>query len=268
MPPGAAKPLRLAVSGVFVFTGLAKNVIVKKLMRVGKYLRCGLYVFVTFILLLAVCYGLYKLMVSRTYQVFGELIYRVATEEKVVALTFDDGPTENTAQILEALEERDISATFYVVGERLNEQPDLGREIVEAGHALQNHSYTHKRMVLKSPGFVKKEIEQTDAAIREVGYEGVIDFRPPYGKKLFVLPWYLQKVGKRSILWDVEVSSEQSAESLASEVIAATKPGSIILLHPMYNQSDLEAIPLVVDALREDGYRFVTVPELLEFREE
>lgn len=206
-------------------------------------------------------------MVSRTFQITGELVSRVETDQRMVALTFDDGPTERTEEILQVLQEHDVPATFYFIGQDIETRPQDARAILEAGHELGNHSYSHQRMVLKSSAFVKSEIETTDALLRANGAEGEITFRPPYGKKLFALPMYLAKVGKTTVMWDVEPDSIEGvagdADAIADYVLENVSPGSIVLLHAMHNQPDVEALPAIITGLREQGYEFVTVTELL-----
>lgn len=151
--------------------------------------RQGLVVASTVVLVLVVAaVGGLQLMNARGFQLFGTLVDRVETDEKVVALTLDDGPTEVTPRVLQMLEDLDVPATFYLTGAELEERPELGRAIVEAGHEVGNHTATHRRMVLVGSGTVAEEIERTDAAIRATGYDGEITFRPPYGKKLVTLP--------------------------------------------------------------------------------
>ena len=218
-------------------------------------------------LLVTVGYGTYQWMNMRTFQVFGKLVHRVDTEEKVVALTFDDGPTEQTNDILAILESEQVPATFFVVGESLATHPDLGKAIANQGHELGNHSYTHQRMVVnKTPNFIKSELQQTDDEIRKTGYDGPIQFRPPFGKKLVLLPWYVSKAGKTTVMWDIEVDSTQTPEAITNFVVANTQSGSIILLHPMYNRSDLEALPTIITELKQQGYSFVRVSELFEYQ--
>ncbi len=126
----------------------------------------------------------------------------VETQEKIVALTFDDGPGDLTRPLLDILEKEQISATFFVTGAELEKNLDRGIRIVSAGHELGNHSYSHERMILVSPSYVRQEIERTDQLIREAGYQSEILFRPPYGKKLFVLSFPKWKddsdVGRRA----------------------------------------------------------------------
>jgi peptidoglycan/xylan/chitin deacetylase (PgdA/CDA1 family) len=213
----------------------------------------------------AVLSGLYVLMNSRTYQVAGRLVDRVETDEKVVALTFDDGPTARTPDVLRTLGELRVPATFYLVGEDLAAHPEYGAAIVGAGHEIGNHSYTHRRMVLVSGDTVREEIERTDAEIRRAGYPGPISFRPPYGKKLWTLPHYLADHDRTSVTWDVEPDSAgvASREAIIGDALARTRPGSIILLHVMHGPDSLAAVPEIVNRLRAQGYRFVTVSELL-----
>lgn len=218
--------------------------------------------------LLAVC-GIALLSVSkaRSFQFFGELVSAVPNDGNLIALTFDDGPTENTSAILEKLATLDVKATFFLCGAAIEARPDDARAIAEAGHAIGNHSFSHRRMVLKSYGFIKNEIDRTNELIRESGYSGDIFFRPPYGKKLFALPWYLDRIGMVTAMWSIEPETDlgfgASPEAIANALIQDVESGSIILLHPMYNPEDvLAALDIVVPALKEQGYVFVTVPEL------
>ncbi|MFD3592671.1 polysaccharide deacetylase family protein [Nocardia sp. NPDC058640] len=204
-------------------------------------------------------------MNSRTYQLQGRLVDRVATEEKVVALTFDDGPTERTPEVLRMLDELKVPATFYLIGESLAAHPEYGAAIAAAGHEIGNHSYTHRRMVLISGDTVREEIERTDTEIRRTGFAGPITFRPPYGKKLWALPHYLAEHDRTTVTWDVEPDSAGGAsrETIVGDALAQTRPGSIILLHVMQGTESAAAVPDIVNGLRAQGYRFVTVSDLL-----
>ncbi|MBF6176264.1 polysaccharide deacetylase family protein [Nocardia blacklockiae] len=209
--------------------------------------------------------GLYVLMNSRTYQVAGRLVHRVDTTDKVVALTFDDGPTERTPQLIAALAAAAVPATFYLVGHDLAARPQDGAALAAAGHEIGNHSYSHRRMVLVTPATVRNEIERTDAEIRETGYGGPITFRPPYGKKLFALPAYLSEHDRTTVMWDVEPDSRggASTDRIVADTLDAVRPGSIVLLHAMHQPASAAAIAPIVDGLRTRGYRFVTVSQLL-----
>ena len=211
--------------------------------------------------------GGYFLMNSRSFQLAGRLVDRTDMSDKVVALTLDDGPTALAPDVLRILADADVAATFYLNGRDLAARPDLGRAIVAAGHEIGNHTYSHRRMVFVSPRTVAAEVERTDEEIRRTGYRGPITFRPPYGKKLWTLPKYLSEHGRTTVTWDVEPDSarDANADQIVAETVDAVRPGSIILLHVMHEgrAASRAAIPRIVDELRADGYRFVTVSALI-----
>jgi peptidoglycan-N-acetylglucosamine deacetylase len=217
-------------------------------------------------LVLLVLFSAYKFMNARRVQILGEIVPRVNTSRPVVALTFDDGPMpQHTSELLSILREKNVKATFFVIGQSLEKHPLLGEDVVSQGHELGNHSYSHQRMVFKSYDFIQREIERTDHLIRRAGYTGEIHFRSPYGKKLFMLPLYLSEVEKKNIFWDVEPDSDTTAiaNRIVESVLAQTKPGSIILLHAENRLESFKAIAGIIDGLKQKGYRFVTVSELL-----
>ncbi|MED4552127.1 polysaccharide deacetylase family protein [Lysinibacillus capsici] len=222
-----------------------------------------------FILIFALAFSAYKLMNARDYQLFGPITSRVETQEKVIALTFDDGPTDKTGSILSLLEDYEVKATFFLIGQDIEEHPEEAKKIVEAGHQIGNHTYSHKRMVLKSPSFIKNEIEKTDALIANIGYQETPVVRPPYGKKLIGFPYYLNKHQRETITWNLEPDTFFSkTEDKINYVKENIQPGSIILLHPMYDQTDneLQTIEGILQSLTDEGYTFVTIDDLFKFK--
>ncbi|PGT20080.1 polysaccharide deacetylase family protein [Bacillus cereus] len=220
---------------------------------------------VTLFIITITLFGTYKLMNARSFQLFGELTNRIETNEKIVALTFDDGPTKNIEQILPLLGKYNAKATFFVIGNELENNLSLGKAIVQSGHQLGNHTYSHNRMVFKTPSFIKEEIEKTNSLIRQTGFTDEIDFRPPNGKKLIGLPYYLNQNNIETITWDLEPDTfYKSAADKIDYVNKNIKPGSIILLHSMYGESNenLQTIEGILDSLSKKGYQFVTVNEL------
>lgn len=229
-----------------------------------KLVFIGLGILLVFLLLL----GTYQLMNSRTHQLFGGLTEQVETTQKVVALTFDDGPTKNVNQILSLLDQYHAKATFFLIGEEIVKHPEEAEKIAAAGHQIGNHTYSHSRMVFKTPSYIREEIEKTDQLIQKAGYNGEIDFRPPNGKKLVVLPYYLNKHNRDTITWNIEPDSYYTnAADKVKYVTKNIKPGSIILMHPMYDDTgqELQAIEGILQALSKKGYTFVTVNKLQEF---
>lgn len=233
--------------------------------------RNVLFVFAIFFLtILVVGYSLFQISKSRTFQFLGEIVPRVDTNEKVVALTFDDGPTEYTRDVLRTIQEKNVKATFFVTGRELQKKPQIGETIALAGHELGNHSYSHQRMWFKSQAFISEEIEKTNMLIRKTGYKGDIHFRPPYSKKLFGLPWYLNQHSIKTIMVDVEPDTYGTETNfLVKYTLENTKPGSIILLHPHCDtcNGQREAVSKLIDGLQAKGYRFVTVSELLTYKD-
>ncbi|GAK68941.1 hypothetical protein RRU01S_03_01090 [Agrobacterium rubi TR3 = NBRC 13261] len=224
--------------------------------------------------LLTVIVSLHVYSNARTTQLFGDIIARVETDKPVVALTFDDGPSARfTKDVLTILKDRDVKATFFLIGKETAENLPQARLIVDAGHEIGNHSYSHSNMAWMGPGRVKDEIERTDAAIRAAGYQGEILFRPPYGKKLVTLPWYLSQNNRKTIMWDVEPESYPeiagNADAMTRYVVDNAKNGSIIILHVMYRGRDVsrQALPQIIDGLRQRGFGFVTVSDLLKDRQ-
>ena len=226
---------------------------------------------IALLVLLALAAGAFRLSKSRTHQLFGEIVPRVETERKVVALTFDDGPRGETADaILASL--NGTKATFFVCGAEIHEDPRVAAKLVQAGHELGNHSWSHQRMWLESQSFIKSEFERTDALIRAAGHTGPIHVRAPYCKKLVGLPWYFAKTNRIHITFDVEPESypeiDRDTRKLVQHVVERVKPGSIVLLHPWYRgrERTRAAVPQIIERLKEQGYQFVTVGELLKLR--
>jgi len=216
---------------------------------------------------LIVAFVFWKIARQPTFQFFGNLLYRVNTTDKIVALTFDDGPgPNNTEEVLSILKENSIPATFFMIGQNIEAQPELAKKVLAAGHQIANHSYSHKRMLLYGVDFCKNEILKTDQIIRSIGYKDEIVFRPPFGKKLFTLPLALKELGKLAVTWDAESNDTetQDARVLETNVMSNIKPGSIILFHDGFARKEgtLTALREVVKELKSEGYSFATVNEL------
>lgn len=218
--------------------------------------------------------GVYKLTKSRDFQLAGDLVSRVETADKVVALTFDDGPVPtHTESTLATLKDHNARATFYLTGEDSSKNSSQVTEIAQAGHEIGNHTYTHPRLYFMSRARIAEEIERTDAAIRSAGYEGPITFRPPGCKRLLTTPLYLASTGRTTVTWDLEPDSiagiQDDADAIARYVLKNVRPGSIVLMHVMYDSREpsRRALPRILDGLSAQGYRFVTVSELRQSAE-
>jgi peptidoglycan-N-acetylglucosamine deacetylase len=217
--------------------------------------------------------GAYELMRSRSFQLAGDLVQRVDTAERVVALTFDDGPTpKHTEWVLDLLEERNIHATFYLSGGESEANPESLAAIIAAGHELGNHTYDGRRLVFLTGSAVADEVERTDAVFRAAGYDARTTIRPPGCKRLLTAPLYFAGHERTTLTWDLEPDSIESmagdADAMTRYVADGVRPGSIVLMHIMYDsrEASREALPAIIEQLERAGYRFVTVSQLLALR--
>lgn len=179
---------------------------------------------------------------------------------KYVALTFDDGPRrKTTSALLDGLMERDAKASFFLIGEQIEGNRDLVVRMAEEGHQVGNHSWSHQNLKKLSPEAAAREVNRTDQLLQEILGEGVYWLRPPYGT-----PNPEETLDVPLVRWNVDPRDWESrdADAVYQHVLTHTEPGSIILLHDIY-ESSVDAALRLVDDLQAEGYRFVTVAELL-----
>ena len=213
--------------------------------------------------------GLREMVNSSTFQLFGDYVARVETQDRVVALTFDDGPDPwHTPRVLAVLDEHRVKATFFLMGRNIERFPDVAREVVRRGHEIGNHSYSHPRLVWMSPQRVRDEIERTDRLLREIGVSGEINFRPPHAAKFIVLPCVLVQMKKLSVLGDVDPEEwkQRPASVMTESILRQVRPGSIIGLHDPMGAETLRTLRNILPALAAQGYRFETVSALVRRR--
>jgi chitin deacetylase len=199
----------------------------------------------------------------------GRIVRQVPVQrgEKVIALTFDDGPWPRyTKEVLKVLASRNVKATFFMIGQEVQRRPDLVREVHAAGHVVGNHSWDHAR----KPRNPADEVSRTDAAINKaIGVESTL-FRPPYGAMKNGMATQAMRKGQCVVIWSADSSDwkHSTADGIAQRILRQSSPGGIALLHDGGGNrgSTVSALPRIIDTLRKRGYRFVTVPELLALR--
>lgn len=201
----------------------------------------------------------------------GEPIRHVKTTEKVVALTYDDGPdVPYTQQILDVLNKNHVKATFFVLGGNAKANPALIKEIMGQGHELGNHTMYHDKMKGKSVEAMAKDIQNVDTILRAQGYTKPIPFRAPFGITSDNLQAALARLNKEHVLFYFlpQDWTKISADQIYSNVMKEMKPGLIVTLHDGGKRRDntVKATQMLITTLKEQGYRFVTVSELLELR--
>ncbi len=192
-------------------------------------------------------------------------IYSVETSEKKVALTFDAAwGSDKTSKIISTLKENGVEGTFFLVGFWIEQNEDKVKEIDEAGIEIGTHSNTHPKMSTLSAGQIKNELKVSSDMITNITGKPVKFFRPPFGDYNDTLLNSADAMGLKTIQWDVDSLDWKglSANEILSRVKSGVKNGSIILFH---NNSDhiLEALPLIIDYLKQEGYSMVKMSNLV-----
>ncbi len=200
-------------------------------------------------------------------------ISRVNTAKKLVALTFDDGPEARyTPRILDELKKKGVPATFFVMGKQVQSYPEIMKRIVNEGHGIGNHTWSHPNLAKTWTGKVKEEIHLTQHELQRVTGRKPDIFRPPFGQLTKSDLFILHELGMKNIMWSVDTLdwSGLSAEEIVDIVERDITPGGIVLQHNFQFgntallEGTVEAIPKIIDELRARGYTFVTVQTLLE----
>lgn len=217
--------------------------------------------------------AVYRIGFSPTSQLFGEFPYRGPADDRVVALTFDDGPNEPyTSQLVELLASRGVPGTFFQVGRCVERHPGLTRRMADAGHVIGNHTYGHRfGAYLTQPAMVE-EIGRAQRVLTDVLGVAPGLFRPPWLGRQPALLGTVRRMGMQVVSGTfghpLEVF-QPAAQRIAARAAAVTRAGSILILHDGfdarggYRGQTVAAVGPVIDALRDRGYRFVTVDRLL-----
>lgn len=192
-------------------------------------------------------------------------IYSVDTQEKKVAISFDTAwGADKTLKILEILKEYDCNATFFMVGFWVEKYPEMVKAIDEQGIEIGTHSNTHPDFVGLSESQMELELKTSIDSIQKITGKEIKLFRAPYGSYNNTMLNLTQKMGLKTIQWDVDTLDWKglSGVEICERVMSRVKPGSIILNH---NNSDhvLDALPLMLERLKNAGYKVVSVGELI-----
>jgi peptidoglycan/xylan/chitin deacetylase (PgdA/CDA1 family) len=228
-----------------------------------------IYVVIKTVLLLALLPFVIPFLVPDFGVAYNGVIYELFTREKVIALTFDDGPHPvYTPKILDILDEYKVKATFFMIGSRMEEYPEIVKEVSNRGHLIGNHTYTHHaNLRIKSLTDVLAEVSRCQNSISRLSGQNSQLFRPPRGILSPAIITALQKQGYSIVLWSVSADHHDAPtpELMALRVIKHAHPGAIVLIHDGRTESrwkDVEATRLIIMYLAGQGYRFVTLEEL------
>lgn len=190
---------------------------------------------------------------------------RVKTDKKLVAITFDDGPSSFTKEVLDILDKHNAKATFFCVGKNVESNPELFKSIIEKGHLVGNHTYSHSNNIgFSKTQTVRTEIEKNDAIIEKYSGSKPKYYRPPFGVTNPRIARALNKTKHIVIGWNIRSldTSIQDETKIYNRIVRQIRPGSIILLHDTSERSVkvLERLLIHLDSI---NYRSVTVEELL-----
>lgn len=205
------------------------------------------------------------------YEKTGQIVWDIKTDEKVVALTFDDGPhPKYTGEVMDLLAQYDARATFFVVGEHAAKNPDVILRMHEERHELANHTYTHPFNA--SVQEVMKEIKQTNEVIFSITGDDLKLFRPVEGQYTDALIEAVAEEGYTVVMWswhqDTEDWKDPGVKKIVDTVLSGTKQGNVVLFHDGggNRQQTVEALAEILPELKKQGYRFVTISELLKIQ--
>lgn len=209
----------------------------------------------------------------RNSPIFGRVLSHLPSREPVVALTFDDGPNPDaTPIVLDALADRGVRATFFILGRHAERWPELVRRVALEGHTLGNHGYHHRKLHLKSPRYVREDLRLGAEAIETACGRRPRWFRAPHG---FRSPWVTRiahELGEQTVGWSLGVwdSDRPGAAAIVDRTVGGARRGSILLLHDGdgYDANGdrlqtAQAVPDIVDRLQARGFRFVGLDDPL-----
>ena len=209
--------------------------------------------------------------VSKTSQLFGPSVYKGPGRQRAVALTFDDGPSEGTLPLLEYLHKEKVWATFFQCGMNVKRLPHIAGRVAAAGHQLGNHTYSHPKLLFKSRQFIEREFTEAQKLITfETGIAPML-LRPPHGFRWTGMREVQEKLSLLNVLWTV-IGNDWcwSSDRIMRHVLQRSSPGGIICLHdgrgvqakPDISET-LAAVRRIVPVLKDQGYTFLTVSDLL-----
>jgi peptidoglycan/xylan/chitin deacetylase (PgdA/CDA1 family) len=217
-------------------------------------------------------------LVAIGYWSYADAVISVPTDQKWVALTYDDGPNPpDTQALLKVLDKHQVKATFFMKGRNVEAFPEAVRAVAAAGHEIGNHSYEHKPMLSFAKTGYRDEILKTNRALKRILNYSPTLFRPPYGAQGVGLKLALQELQMKSIIMGAAGSDweETDPRVIADTVLADVHPGTIILLHDGHGDvqdpdtqnsrsASVTATELIIEALHARGYQITTVGELLK----
>ena len=208
---------------------------------------------------------------GRSAQVFGRSVWHGPRHLPALALTFDDGPSETTPQILDLLSEYHIPATFFQCGHNVDRLPEIARAVTAAGHEIGNHSYCHPYLFLRSPAAIETELRRAQDTIENHTGAAPVWFRAPFGVRWFGLSAAQRKLRLTGVMWSaIGYDWSRRADEVVARMTAAAANGAILCLHDGRElgenpdvRTTVETVRRLVPLLLDRGYKFETIGRLI-----
>jgi|LSQX01.1.fsa_nt_gb peptidoglycan/xylan/chitin deacetylase (PgdA/CDA1 family) len=200
-----------------------------------------------------------------------KVLRKGSAQKKVIALTFDDGPNPNyTPKLLDILREHQVPATFFIMGKQAQRYPDIVKHINEEGHTLGLHSYRHSHAWLMSPITTIRDMNQTYNILKDILGKAPNWYRPPWGTFNILSMFAARRLNLNVAYWSIEAqdwAKDTTVEHIYNTVINKIHPGAIIVLHdnqgaPGAPERTLKALPTIINTLKGQGFRFVSLDEM------
>ncbi|WP_146547776.1 polysaccharide deacetylase family protein [Rummeliibacillus suwonensis] len=223
------------------------------------------------VLVISICYATFSYAADKGrkyYEQTGQVLWDVQTKEKVIALTFDDGPDPRyTSQILEVLAKYDAKATFFMLGKSAEKYPEIVKRQFNEGHELANHTYSHPFKIGGSK--LKEELKKTNDIIYNItGYAPTL-FRPVGGIYTDDIINTAKKSGYKVVIWSWHLDTQDwkspGVRKISKKVLDGASPGDVVLFHDGGGNrtQTIKALEQILPVLKKRGYKFVTVSELM-----
>ena len=219
------------------------------------------------------CWAGYHTM-SPTSQLYGRTFIGLGPGSRLLALTYDDGPNDPyTWRMLEVLERHRVKATFFLIGQYVQQKPEIARAVVAAGHAIGSHTWSHPNLIFQQVTELRRQLVQTRQAILDAtGVETKI-FRPPFGGRRPATLRTVRAFGEQTVMWNVTCYDwkAKSADEIVAHAERQIRGGDVILLHDgshvrmgVDRSRSVEASDRILSRYLGEGFEFVTIPEMME----
>ena len=214
---------------------------------------------------------------SPTSQLYGRTFIGLEPSSRLLALTYDDGPNDPyTWRVLDVLQRYKVKATFFLIGQFVQQQPQIARALVEAGHAIGNHTWSHPNLIFTSAAETRRQLERARQAILTATGVDTKLFRPPFGGRRPASLRTVRKLGFQPIMWNVTCYDwkAKSAEEIVGHATRQIRGGNVILLHDgshvrmsVDRSRTVEATGRIISRYQAEGYEFVTIPQMIESKQ-